>query len=503
VRKSVICERLIGLALHALSESLGPTSAELPKSRGAFFEAAPEFSIAPSRRNAPGGSIGWKREATFGTGVSELTMDWRWAEAKVDRSRDQLRLAHDGYPSSVVALVGPPKDGVFPVEFLVADDGTNPDVARILADVIAELDYYLLGLGEPDPWAYAHYHCRTASNVYGKVHWGEGEDWTGIPLLTFVGDPFSGKFEMLGQAPEALRARLQGGDLLNTHLKSEGDVRFVQFPHPGKEHGVGLSGVRRWPLGDKFHPHGRTFLQSAAVYRTALDGPDQRGEVAFWGEWEGEAELITELEPTEEGPRFLCVPNPQGEPPPVAADGTPPQNTDPFVWGDAIAYIGCRQPGNKKLRGLGRGSLILFGSNLGGRFVLDTVLVVAGWVKHDCETFKETLAGVASDAHMRAGISPFHGWGKKGTLRYYAGATPANNVSGMYSFVPSRLTAGVKSGFARPEIKLDEYINPNLRQQARSSDPPDVETITGLWRQVVGQVLDQRLALATRLELPR
>ena len=111
------------------------------------------------------------------------TMDWRWAEAKVDQSRDHLRLAHDDYAPSVVALVGPPEDGVFAIEFLVADDGTNPDVARILANVSAQLDYYLFELGEPDPWVYAHYHCGTASNVYGKVHWGIGEDWTGIPTI--------------------------------------------------------------------------------------------------------------------------------------------------------------------------------------------------------------------------------------------------------------------------------------------------------------------------------
>jgi hypothetical protein len=118
-------------------------------------------------------------------------MDWRWAKAEVDQSRDHLRLAHDDYPNSVVALVGPPKDGVFPVEFLVADDGTNPDVAQILADVSAKLDYYLVELGEQDPWAYAHYHCRTASNVYGKVHWGIGEDWTGIPKIVVTGDQFA------------------------------------------------------------------------------------------------------------------------------------------------------------------------------------------------------------------------------------------------------------------------------------------------------------------------
>jgi hypothetical protein len=289
---------------------------------------------------------------------------------------------------------------------------------------------------------------------------------------------------------------------LNEALSSEGDVRVVQFPHPGKEHSAGASGVRRWPSGNE--PHRRTFLQNPALYRTTIDGPDQSGDVAFWGEWEGEARLIAELDPTMEGPRFLCAPNPHGQPPPVAADGTPPQNTDPFVWGDAIAYIGCRQPSNKKLRRLGRGSLILFGSNLGGRFVLDTVLVVAGWVEHDCETFEKKLAGVASEAHMRVGLAPFHGWGEEGVLRYYAGATPATAVSGMYSFVPCRPAADGQSGFARPAIELGEFVQPNLRQQARSSESLDVETVAGLWRQVVGQVLDRDrgLALATRLELP-
>jgi hypothetical protein len=284
-------------------------------------------------------------------------------------------------------------------------------------------------------------------------------------------------------------------------LRSEGDVRFVQFPHPGKEHGVDASGVRRWPLGDKLHR--RTFLQTPALYRTTLDGPDRRGEVAFWGEWEGEARLVSELEQRGEGPRFLCTPNPRGEKP-VSPDGTPPQNTDPFVWGDAITYIGCRQPGNKKLRRLGRGSLILFGSNLGGRFVLDTVLVVAGWAEHDCDNFEEQLAELASDAHVRAGVAPFHGWGKKGTLRYYAGATPANPVCGMYSFVPCRLAAGAERGFARPAIKLDRLVAPNLRMEARSSDPLEPTRVAELWRDVVGQVLadPQQLALATRLDLP-
>jgi hypothetical protein len=289
---------------------------------------------------------------------------------------------------------------------------------------------------------------------------------------------------------------------VNGPLHSEGDIRVVQFPHPGPEHQVPASGVRPWPPADPDHPHRRTFLQSRATYRTALDGPEQTGDVTFWGEWEGEARLITELEPMTEGPHFLCAPNPQGQPPPTAPDGTPPQNTDPFVWGDTIAYIGCRQLGNKKLRGLGRGSLVLFGSNLAGRFVLDTVLVVAGWVEHDCKTFEKTLAGLASETHMALGPTPFHGWGKEGAFRFYVGATPATLVAGMYSFVPCRPANGSKSGFARPTIHLDKLTDPNTRRQAHSTDPLELDATASAWRQVVRQVLDNGLALATRLDLP-
>ena len=114
-------------------------------------------------------------------------------------------------------------------------------------------------------------------------------------------------------------------------LRVEGDVHFIQFPHPGPEHDPDTSGIRPWPRGDEAHK--RTFMQSPATYRRSIDGDDQHGDVAFWGEWEGEARLVTALEPTPREPRWLCVPNPHGAPPSPNENGIPPQNTDPFVWG--------------------------------------------------------------------------------------------------------------------------------------------------------------------------
>ncbi|HEY8644880.1 MAG TPA: hypothetical protein VIL77_03275 [Gaiellaceae bacterium] len=282
-------------------------------------------------------------------------------------------------------------------------------------------------------------------------------------------------------------------------LRAEGDVRFVQFPHPGPEHTAGPSGIRPWPLGSE--PHRRTFMQSQATYRRAIDGGDQHGDVAFWGEWEGEAQLVTALEPTPRGPSWLCAPNPHGAPPPPDEEGTPPQNTDPFVWGDTMRYSACRQPTNRKLRNLGRGSLILFGSSVGGAFVLDTLLVVAGWAEHSRETFRHQLAGVTSEEHMRATLGPWHGWNTDQTFRLYVGATTANPVEDMYSFVPCQPAAGAR-GFPRPAIEIEGLIKPDLRMQTGSSEPLELSALQTLWRNTAGQVLDDGLALATRLDLP-
>lgn len=157
-------------------------------------------------------------------------------------------------------------------------------------------------------------------------------------------------------------------------------------------------------------------------------------------------------------------------------------------------------PEDGKLRRLGRGSVILFGSSLGDRFVLDTVLVVAGWVEH---RRRDDLADHADEAHVRATIDPMYGWGEdKRTYRLYVGATPDTSVDGMFSFVPSRPAVGAQSGFPRPVMELNGLINPNARIQARMLHV-SVERIPDLWRTVVESVRAEGLALATNLQLAR
>ena len=68
-----------------------------------------------------------------------------------------------------VALLSAPSDNVFTVQFLIQE--TDAQSKAVLEAVREELDYYLIGLQERNPWGYAQYHCTTASNWYSKVHW--------------------------------------------------------------------------------------------------------------------------------------------------------------------------------------------------------------------------------------------------------------------------------------------------------------------------------------------
>lgn len=228
-----------------------------------------------------------------------------------------------------------------------------------------------------------------------------------------------------------------------------------------------------------------------------MSGDSHYGDVAFWGEWEGAARVAQELPKLEtHGPRWLWEPDPRGSRP----EGRP-QNTDPFVWGDAIVYTACRQDQNAKLRGLGCGSVILFGSSLARTFVLDTVLVVAGYIDHNRSNFCNVLDGVASEDHMRMTLKPWYEPDLIDTFRCYVGATPENPVEGMFSFVPC--TPDLGSGFARPSIELDGYITPRLAMAARTNPVSGSADVATLWRCVVDQVLAHRhLALGTHFELP-
>jgi hypothetical protein len=72
---------------------------------------------------------------------------------------------------SKIALLSPPKEKKFTVQFLLA--AKSPKELKMICEVRRELDFYLIEKKEDNPWAYVRYHCGTAADLYSKVHWDE------------------------------------------------------------------------------------------------------------------------------------------------------------------------------------------------------------------------------------------------------------------------------------------------------------------------------------------
>jgi|SRR5437660_575244 len=94
---------------------------------------------------------------------------------QIDRAGEVIEIRfgdvnRGGYDTWIsVALVEPPKNGKVGVELLLRPDAEGYE--RILTLLSEELDFYFTTKQEPDPWAYARYHCTTSANMYSLLHW--------------------------------------------------------------------------------------------------------------------------------------------------------------------------------------------------------------------------------------------------------------------------------------------------------------------------------------------
>ncbi len=110
----------------------------------------------------------------------------RWQEGPVNRKEEHFELRfgsaeHGGWDEWIpIAVIGPPEAGGVNVRFLT---DSSDDNSEAITKVKHEIQFYLLDLGEPDPWRYAQYHCGTSSNFYSHVHWSYFEQGNGDPTL--------------------------------------------------------------------------------------------------------------------------------------------------------------------------------------------------------------------------------------------------------------------------------------------------------------------------------
>jgi hypothetical protein len=313
---------------------------------------------------------------------------------------------------------------------------------------------------------------------------------------------------------------------------SETMPRIIQFMHPGGEVTVRRDGSKPWNEG----MHRRAFLRASQALTADLTGGQTRhDEVVLWAEWEAEATAVQTAALDGAGGHDWLSENiltPIARPPP--ADARNPQNTDPFVFGPTFLYCCCKQVranGSATiLRALSPGSLVIFGSQLDGVFVLDTVFVVADGEDYDAargpEVFHQRVPAAFVDVTLKplawtaeAYADPDTKWSEEDELRacgacrgaslgsqfrLYRGATPEKPVNDMFSFSPCRPTAHPEPGFARPRI-TGAFVNPALnmgfRQYPHGREATEAE-VNDTWRRVADQVLANRLLLGTHFELP-
>ena len=101
--------------------------------------------------------------------------EWQWEEGEVDERKEHIELRYGKAGETPyenwmpIARIAKLTNNIFAVEWLLKQDSSEHQI--ILNDARHELDFYLVEKGEPDPWAYALYHCGTGANMYSRVHW--------------------------------------------------------------------------------------------------------------------------------------------------------------------------------------------------------------------------------------------------------------------------------------------------------------------------------------------
>lgn len=274
----------------------------------------------------------------------------------------------------------------------------------------------------------------------------------------------------------------------------------VQFLHPGKEHRVNVYGWTPWNVG----PHRRKFMitSGSAVHP---DSQMKNSGLSFWGEWEGPSRNVyTWADRTDELPANLVVPVFPGKPHPISGL----QNTDPYIFGRTFSYTLCKQVKRSGqatlLTRLLPGSLILFGSRVASRFVLDTVFVVSEHIVHHSSADWGTKLSSTSDAYKAMTLHPMY-WdentSKDAVYTHYEGATFQNPSNQMFSFVPAIVETAEPRRFARPVFENDSVISQDLNMNYRFTEMVPGQ-IFQIWQSVRQQVLDQGLVLGVQFAEP-
>lgn len=311
----------------------------------------------------------------------------------------------------------------------------------------------------------------------------------------------------------------------------EGKTLLVQFQHNGSEHKCGFGDhIKKWNTGE----HARKFIRVKGKYLSDLTSHEKNDELMFWGEWEAESifEKIKCNEKQEAGyPKYIHKPVVK------ITNELGLQNTDPYVFGDNFIFSCCKQQSFKQLRHLQPGSIIVFGSKLDNKFVIDTVFVIKDGQDYNINNIKSldvsrtfyeaTLKRIFIDDMIKLGIIDSENAvedkvdsGKscinkfetclndnKLQFRLYKGVSyeEKDKFKGMFSFFPCKQFKE-DEGFKR--VHLESTEGRNLFNDDKSvgvSYSIKFDTLDEaykIWKQIADSILKQGYCLGIYAEEP-
>jgi hypothetical protein len=268
---------------------------------------------------------------------------------------------------------------------------------------------------------------------------------------------------------------------------------IVQLNHPGNEKPfrngyfpLNNQIVREWNKG----VHCRKFINNAGEFIPNLKSKPQKGNLLFWGEWEG----YSFFNPINNGDG---IPNGIHEPFHSTVNrGSQNQNTDPYIFGDFFKYAICSQTG--VMRNLSNGSLILFGTTTNDGFLLDTVFIVK---THEtavsvCGNNAINYTNVYREETLEQLGSIYLGHNPSATNKIYSGQTWWD-CNEYFSFVPCQISTSNCYNKAILDFTLmsKQKVGHPYKHFA-NKNPIDI------WKYVVNSVLEQGFLLGVKFDEP-
>jgi hypothetical protein len=266
---------------------------------------------------------------------------------------------------------------------------------------------------------------------------------------------------------------------------------------------------------NNYETHRRKFLKSPGKYINN-QGSETDGELAFWGEWEPQSQIIKLKNSKKYFPKYLNVPYIN----PSVPNRT--HNTDPNVFGKHFKYIICKQGFfHKVLTNLEENSLILFGSSINKEFCLDTLFVVSNKkVNYSISSIEDLFPIDKRGQYYHASVNPIYDdtnynvnideedscrIGDENTYTFYESVdyTEKNSYNGLYSFVPVKIFKQDKESnyvFKQPKVHLD-FLEHSQTQGINSIDC-GLEEIIASWKEIEIQIGEKGLQKGTWFKTP-